>query len=186
MLLTETRVYDRLSEGLRYHLDNLVPLFETIYRPGSEAYFRTVQEARLLHSKGLLQELCNEDIELLTETEVGTYGLFEGQQVPLDYPFLEEAKYQGTEVSLGKPRRGGPKKFYVYVKNPKTGKIKKVNFGDTTGLKAKINDPKARVAFAKRHNCATKKDKTTPGYWSCRLPRYAKLLGLKSNFTGYW
>jgi hypothetical protein len=74
----------------------------------------------------------------------------------------------------------------VFVKNPKTGKIKKVSFGDTTGLKAKLNDPKARKSFAARHKCAQKTDKTTPGYWSCRLPRYAKLLGIKSNFTGFW
>ena len=34
--------------------------------------------------------------------------------------------------TLNKPFRtpSGPKKFSVYVKNPKTGKIIKVNFGD--------------------------------------------------------
>ena len=68
---------------------------------------------------------------------------------------------------------------------PKTKKIKTVRFG-SSGLKAKINNPKARQAFAKRHKCSTKKDKTKASYWSCRLPRYAKLLGLKSNFSGFW
>jgi hypothetical protein len=87
---------------------------------------------------------------------------------------------------LGKPKRGGSKKFYVYVKNPKTKKIKKVSFGDTTGLSAKINNPKARQAFAARHDCKNKTDKTKASYWSCRLPRYAKLLGLKSSFSGFW
>jgi len=99
---------------------------------------------------------------------------------------LTEAEYQGKEVSLGKPKRGGSKKFYVYVKDPKTKRIKKVSFGGTTGLKAKINDTEARTNFAKRHNCAGKKDKTKPGYWSCRLPRYASLLGLKGSYSGYW
>jgi hypothetical protein len=99
---------------------------------------------------------------------------------------LTEAKYQGEEVALGKPKRGGAKKFYVYVMNPKTKKVKKVSFGGTTGLKAKINDSEARTNFAKRHNCAEKKDKTKPGYWSCRLPRYASLLGLKGSYSGYW
>lgn len=186
MLLTEQKLYKVLSEGMKYHLDTLEPLFENIYRPGSEAYFRTIKEARLLYNSGHLEGLCNEDVELLTTTDVGEYGLYEGAQVPLDYPMLDEAEYQGKKVELSKPRRGGPKKFFVYVMNPKTKKVKKVNFGDTTGLKAKINDPQARRNFATRHRCDTKKDKTTAGYWSCRLPRYAKLLGLKSNFTGYW
>ena len=99
---------------------------------------------------------------------------------------LTEAKYQGKEVALGKPKRGGSKKFYVYVMNPKTKKVKKVSFGGTTGLTAKINDSEARTNFAKRHNCAEKKDKTKPGYWACRLPRYASLLGLKGSYSGFW
>ena len=88
---------------------------------------------------------------------------------------------------LGKPMRdsSGGKAYKVYVKDPKTKKIKTVRFG-SGGLKAKINNSKARQAFAKRHNCAQKKDKTKASYWSCRLPRYAKLLGLKSNFSGFW
>jgi len=99
---------------------------------------------------------------------------------------LAEAEYQGKEVALGKPKRGGAKKFYVYVMNPKTKKVKKVSFGDTSGLSAKINNPKARKAFADRHDCKNKKDKTKAGYWSCRLPRYASLLGLKGSYSGYW
>jgi hypothetical protein len=97
---------------------------------------------------------------------------------------LDEAK-EGKHV-LNKPHRGGSKKFYVYVRNPKTKKIKKVSFGDTSGLSAKINNPEARRAFSKRHDCPNKTDKTKASYWSCRLPRYAKALGLKSNFTGFW
>ena len=99
---------------------------------------------------------------------------------------LSEAEYQGKKVALGKPKRGGAKKFYVYVMNPKTKKVKKVSFGDTSGLSAKINNAKARKAFADRHDCKNKKDKTKAGYWSCRLPRYASLLGLKGSYSGYW
>jgi len=98
---------------------------------------------------------------------------------------MTEAKYQGREVKLNKPKRGGSKAYFVYTRNPKTGKIIKVSFG-SGGLKAKINNAKARKSFAKRHNCPAKKDKTKAGYWSCRLPRYASLLGLKSSFGGYW
>jgi hypothetical protein len=97
---------------------------------------------------------------------------------------LDEAK-EGKHV-LNKPHRGGSKKFYVYVRNPKTKKIKKVSFGDTSGLSAKINNPTARKAFSARHDCPNKKDKTKASYWSCHLPRYAKALGLKSNFSGFW
>ena len=99
--------------------------------------------------------------------------------------FLEEAEGKKKNPPIGKPKRGGSKKFYVYVRKPGGG-IKKVSFGDTTGLSAKINNPEARRAFAKRHDCANKKDRTKASYWSCRLPRYAKLLGLKSSFSGFW
>ena len=177
-----------LSEGLRYHLDNDQPLTEHIYRAGSENYFNLWAEARTLYSRGII-DVQGDDLAVLTETDLGYYGKFEDKNVPLDFIFeaeLDEAEYQGRDVELNKPKRGGSKKFYVYTKNPKTGKVIKVSFGDTSGLKAKINDPKARQAFAKRHDCANKKDKTKASYWSCRLPRYAKLLGLKSNFNGFW
>ena len=97
---------------------------------------------------------------------------------------LDEAEYQGKEVSLGKPKRGGSKKFFVYVKDG--DKVKKVQFGDTTGLSTKVNNPKARKAFAARQNCDKKKDRTTPGYWSCNIGRYWKSLGGGKNFSGYW
>ena len=99
-----------------------------------------------------------------------------------------EAEYQGKKVELNKPKRGGSKKFYVYTKNPKTGKVKKVSFGAASGggsLAVKLKDPKARKAFADRHNCDQKNDKTKAGYWSCRLPRYAKSLGLSGGGT-WW
>ena len=80
---------------------------------------------------------------------------------------MEAAKYQGKTVSLNKPFRtsGGKKKFAVYVKNP-AGKVIIVRFGDPN-MEIKRDDPKRRKAFRDRHNCAEKKDKTTPGYWSC-------------------
>jgi len=97
----------------------------------------------------------------------------------------ETKKPKKKDPPLNKPKRGGAKKFYVYVRDPKTKNIKKVSFGQA-GMSAKINDPKARRAFAKRHKCGTGEPKTSAKYWSCRLPRYSSLLGLKSNFTGFW
>ena len=102
---------------------------------------------------------------------------------------LDEAEYQGKKVDLNKPKRGGSKKFYVYVKNPKTGKVKKVSFGAKDGggnLAVKLKDPKRRKAFADRHNCKDKKDKTKAGYWSCRVGRYWKSLGGSQNYPGFW
>jgi len=80
---------------------------------------------------------------------------------------VDEAKYHGKEVSLGKPVRGGPKKFYVYVRDPSTKNIKKVNFGDPN-MKIKKNNPARRKSFRARHKCSQKKDRTTAGFWSCR------------------
>ena len=178
-----------LSEGLKYHLDNARPLTEHVYRAGSDSYFNLWAEARALYSRNII-EVQGDDLEVLTETDLGHFGLYEGKKVPLDYIFeeqeIDEAEKKKKDPPIGKPKRGGSKKFYVYVRNPKTKKIKKVSFGDTSGLSAKINNPEARRAFAKRHDCANKKDKTKASYWSCRLPRYAKLLGLKSNFSGFW
>ena len=99
---------------------------------------------------------------------------------------LNEAEFKGKEVQLGKPKRGGSKKFFVYVKDPKTKKVKKVSFGDTTGLSTKINNPKARKAFAARQQCDKKKDRTKAGYWACNIGKYWKSLGGSNNFSGYW
>ena len=82
---------------------------------------------------------------------------------------VEETEYQGRKVKLNDPFRTpkGPKKFSVYVKNDK-GNVVKVNFGDPN-MEIKRDDPKRRKAFRDRHDCANKTDKTTAGYWSCRM-----------------
>jgi hypothetical protein len=101
---------------------------------------------------------------------------------------MNEAEYKGKKVKLNKPKRntGEGKKYYVYVKNPKTGKVIKVTFGDKKGgLTAKVADAEARKAFASRHNCKDKKDKTKPGYWACRLTKFGHLFGGKT-YPGYW
>jgi hypothetical protein len=87
---------------------------------------------------------------------------------------------------LNQPKRGGPKKFYVYVKDPSSGNIKKVTWGDTTGLSVKMNDPEARKSFAARHQCSTQKDRTSAAYWACNTPRYAKQLGLSGGGNFFW
>jgi len=182
-----------LSEGIKYHIKEGRMLIHNIYRPLSEKYFALFREARELYNKGIISVTEN-DVELL-ESSIGEFGIYNGIKVPLDYPIsleeiqsivesLDEAKDKKKTPPIGKPKRGGSKKFYVYVRKPGGG-VKKVSFGQA-GMSAKINNPKARQAFSKRHNCPQKKDRTKASYWSCRLPRYAKLLGMKTSFSGYW
>jgi len=90
----------------------------------------------------------------------------------------QEAEYRGRKVKLNKPMRGDVKKFKVYVKDPKTGNIKKVNFGHggtsakkrgEKTMKIKKSDPKRRKSFRARHNCDNPGPKTKARYWSCRM-----------------
>ena len=187
-LLVESKQYNMaISEAMRYHIDSKIQLTENIYRPGSFAHQKLLTEARMLWSKGIIK-LQGTDKKIFEHTDIGRWAKYEGEFVPLDLPLMEiltEAKYQGKEVALGKPKRGGSKKFYVYVKDG--DKVKKISFGMAGGaLRAKLNNPKARKAFSDRMNCPQAKDKTTARYWSCRLPRYANLLGFKTTFTGFW
>ena len=301
--------------SLQYHVDNNLSLHENVYRYSSESYIQLFAEARDAWRDGII-ELEVEDANLIETTDIGLYGDYNGQRVPLDLPMLEEqmdiedeianeefgmdydqlgsnekdwvrdeidnmsmneakmskekierliyslenqkdswhpssdskkkamldklkkdlsrlnedrkynqeellrldliahrkfncdyekctddqkaevlkdkakvgvkeAKYKGKDVPLNKPKRGGSKKFFVYTKNKK-GNVVKVSFGGTTGLSVKIKEKGARASFAARHKCATKKDKTKPGYWACNVGRYWKSLGGAKNFSGYW
>jgi len=96
---------------------------------------------------------------------------------PEDETELFDAEYRGRKVPLNKPMRGDVKKFKVYVKDPKTGNVKKVNFGHggtsakklgQKTMKIRKSNPKARKSFRARHNCANPGPKTKARYWSCR------------------
>jgi hypothetical protein len=183
-----------VTENLKYHIDNGISLSECVFRYGSEEYFNLISEVKYLFENDIID--LNENDEFIISEHDEDFCILNGERVKLNFIFeevdsdgsvLEEAEYQGKKVQVGKPKRGGSKKFYVYVRNPKTGKIKKVSFGAKSGggnLAVKLKDPKARKRFADRHNCEQKNDRTTPGYWSCRLPRYAKQLGLSGG--GKW
>jgi hypothetical protein len=183
-------INSQLSENMKFHLNNKKPITENIFRPGSEAFFQVIKEARLLFDNGRFN-LTDIDKEIYESTEIGKFAKFKGQVIPLDLPMenieeLNEAEYKGKEVKLNYPMRGGSKKYYVYVKNPKTGKVKKISFGDVKGgLTAKVSNPEARKSFAARHKCSTKKDKTKAGYWACRINKYGHLWGGKT-YPGYW
>ena len=209
--------------NLQYHLDNKLTLSECVYRYSSDSFIQLFAEARQALRDGKIT-LNEQDLLLLETTDIGEYGVYGGQKVPLDLPMMDEGhydsiedelannefgmdydqlgpnekewvddevanlnegEYRGKDVPLNKPKRGGSKKFYVYTKNKK-GNVVKVSFGGTTGLNVKIDEPGARSSFAARHQCATKKDKTKPGYWACNIGRYWKSLGGSRNFSGYW
>ena len=175
----------KVSENLQYHLDNKIPLGESVFRISSNAHVKLFAETRKLWELNKIQ--LSEADEYYMHTDAGRQGMYKGQLVPLDLPYVMEAAKpkKKKQPPLNKPKRGGPKAYYVYIRDPKTKKIKKVTFG-SGGLKAKIRNPKARKAFAARHRCKTANDRTTARYWSCRLPRYAKQLGLGSNMNTFW
>lgn len=79
---------------------------------------------------------------------------------------MDEAKYQGREVPLGKPMQGDVAKSKVYVKGPK-GNVVKVNFGDKN-MRIKKNIPGRRKSFRARHRCENPGPRWKARYWSCR------------------
>ena len=168
-VLKESKVKDLLSEGLTYHIDNKISLSESKYKVGSEEHLSLIREARKLYSRGII-EVSETDKDLL-ETDLGHFGEYKGEIVPLDLPMLneeelEEAEYQGRKVELNKPMAGDVKKFKVYVKNPK-GNVVKVNFGQK-GVKIKKSNPERRKSFRARHNCDNPGPKHKARYWSCK------------------
>lgn len=172
------------ERALKKHIKESVPLCDSIFRYQSEAYFDTFRKAKQLREAGNLPQLDWESEEMLG-TDIGESVVLKGVgRVWLDVPYLDEsdeldeAEYQGKDVELNKPKRGGSKKYYVYVKNPKTDKVKKISFGDP-GLKTKSSNKGRAKSFAARHNCEKKNDKMKAGYWACRLPRYGLVKGGK-------
>ena len=102
----------------------------------------------------------------------------------VDTSFMQEAKYKGREVTLGAggaQRSGG--RAHVYVRNPKTGNVKKVSFGSSAPDAMGSSDAhkKRRKSFGERHNCGSNKDKLSASYWACRA---TKMFG--RSIPGWW
>ena len=167
-------------------------LSDNPYRPFSDKYYDYVKNQRSLWREGKIKfEPLDEEI---LRSSLGEMALYCGEQVPLDMPMplmqqeLEEAEKDGREVELNSPTRSsGPKKYKVYVKDPSTGNVNVVHFGDVKGgLSVKIHDDAARKSFVARHKCEQANDKTKASYWSCRIPRYAEQLGLSKMSYRFW
>ena len=115
--------------------------------------------------------------EMTFEDDDAFFEAFGYLGFPEDENELFDAEYRGRKVPLNKPMRGDVKKFKVYVKDPKSGNVKKVNFGHGGSsarkagqktMKIRKSNPKARKSFRARHNCANPGPKTKARYWSCR------------------
>jgi hypothetical protein len=167
----------KVSDKLKYHLDNKLTLSENRFKVYSKSYIELINEVRELFIEGLI-DLNENDIEII-ESDLGKTVILEnGQKVYLEVPmiddeFLNEAEYQGRKVQLGKIMQGDVKKSKVYVKNDK-GKVVKVNFGfggkSAKGKRMPIkkNNPQRRKSFRARHNCDNPGPRWKPRYWACR------------------
>jgi len=152
----------KISESLSYHINEGVSLTDNIYRAYSQKYFDLVNEVRKLWNEGKID--LNEEDRMMVESDLGIKVKVGKEYVYLDAPYiyeteteediLQEAMHRGKKVELNKPKRtpGG--------KNKNKGAAK---------------------SFRARHKCDQKKDRTTAGYWSCNVGRYAKQLGLSSS-----
>lgn len=189
---------DSISEELQYHIDNNIPLSSNIFRIYSKAFYNIFNESRELWKAGSLKVESSED-KFLLRTDIGKFGkLNDGTIVPLDLPipieywsekvsFASEKKKTPKVNSPRRVRKGDPgygrKKFIVHVKDPSTGRVKTVTFGDPN-LSIKGSSPERRKSFLARHNCDSPGPRTKARWWSCNLHRYKKQLGL--TFEGRW
>ena len=167
----------KVSDKLKYHLDNGLTLNENKFKTYSQSYFDLINEVRDLFLNGHI-DLNENDLQII-ESDLGKSVILEnGQKVYLEVPmldeeYLNEAEYQGRKVQLGKIMQGDIKKFKVYVKNDKE-KVVKVNFGfggkSAKGKRMPIkkNNPKRRKSFRARHNCDNPGPRWKPRYWACR------------------
>ena len=119
----------------------------------------------------LMNEIKGDDSDVKSESylpNIRGKKIYEDQYGSVEILPIQESEYKGRKVTLGKPfyTPDGPKKRSVYVKNSK-GNVVKVNFGDPK-MEIKRDSPSHRKSFRARHKCSEKKDKTTPGYWSCK------------------
>jgi hypothetical protein len=158
-------------------------LLDDLHRilPGDAELEQKLDSIRgMLQKAGLKEDKYQpfpEEDEMTFEDDDAFYEAFGELGFPEDETELFDAEYRGRKVPLNKPMRGDVKKFKVYVKDPKTGNVKKVNFGHGGSsarkagqktMKIRKSNPKARKSFRARHNCANPGPKTKARYWSCR------------------
>jgi len=160
-----------VSEGFRYHMENGLDITNSVYRIGSDAYKSLFEETKKYWDEGNVI-LSDKAAWMAKNLEVG-----------------KKAIYDGRDVELDTPARGGDKKFIVYHNSGKKDKddniiAVKIEWGDTSGLSIKNDDPAAAASYWARQQCDLKKsmDPLTPKFWSCYGPSlFNKQLGLTSD-----
>jgi hypothetical protein len=168
-----TELYESAQGATVYQ----IPLSRQLSEEESDEYAERL--ANLMFEQGYEDfdiEVSSEGEELDEETYDDDDEFYEqyGVMHYNDDDIMDEAEYQGRTVKLGKPMQGDVKKFKVYVKDPKTGNTKKVNFGHGgssvkgKAMKIKKSNPGARKSFRARHNCDNPGPRTKARYWSCR------------------
>ena len=167
-----TKAGDYMSSAAKYIAGHIAREQGQLEEDINEAYMCEVDVYHDLHE--ILQDAITEDGELACPEclyEVMVDASCDCSEM------LSEAEYRGRKVKLNKPMRGDVKKFKVFVKDPKTGNIKKVNFGHGGSsakkkgektMRIRKSNPKARKNFRARHNCKNPGPKTKARYWSCR------------------
>ena len=161
----------QLQEAINYHLTEGISFTKNAFRPGSDMFFKMIDEAKRLYTEGKYAPEDEYEQDLLN-SDIGEKVMFEGQEVILDYPFEEEPLNEEDKTGgkgIGKPwREGGGGAVYVRTGD---GGVKKVRFSQS-GMAKKFNDPARVRSFVARHRCLSNKDKTSASYWACRWPRY--------------
>ena len=147
---------DDAADAIKRRIMNMEEFSEMVRNYGISRIVDAINNEAEDHEDG--DELGSSDVSAMVNNVIRS----------LERSKTNEAEYQGRKVKLGKPTRGDVKKYKVFVKNPKTGNVKKVNFGDPN-MEIRRDNPKARKSFRARHNCSDKKDRTKAGYWSCRM-----------------
>lgn len=163
--------FHAVSPALKAHIDEGLDLTNSFFRLGSDAYAELFEEVKKYWDEGNVI-LKGPSGWMAKNLDVG-----------------KKAVYDGREVKLDTPDRGGNKKFVVYRdsgRKDEEGRIvaKKIEWGDGTGLSIKNGDPEAASSFWARHKCdtAAKMDPNTAGFWACYAPTlFGKQLGLKSD-----
>lgn len=161
----------KVSENFQYHLDNGIGISDSVFRLGSDAFKKLFEEAKKYWDEDNVI-LNDKDAWIVKNLEVG-----------------KKAIYDGREVELDTPSRGGDQKFLVYHnsgRKDKDGNIvaKKIEWGDSSGLSIKNDDPAAAASFWARQKCDTKAkmDPLTKGFWACYCPSlFSKQIGLQSD-----
>lgn len=169
--------FDKVSEELKYHVNNGIGLEDTVFRLGSDAHGKLFEEVKEYWDKGNIV-LNGKGGWMAKNLEVGKDAIYKDRK-----------SGRTTKVKLDSPKRGGNRKFIVYRNtgrtDKETGKIvaKKIEWGDPK-LAVKNDDPGRAASFWARHQCDQKKkmDPNKAGFWACYGPSlFGKQLGLKST-----